>query len=177
MLSRSVRDNAIGGVIAGVVLAILATVTAKVTGRLPQLWNAGRNAATWLSSLLGGRFSLTLRGWAWIIVWLLLVVIARAFWRLSAPETSSQEVTEAKWPQLDELESAIMRLLAEMDGQSVFLTDLSMRLQNSQLRVGKALERLEAVGFIAPEHNVLHGTKAGLTRQGRDYILDHGMAR
>ena len=78
---------------------------------------------------------------------------------------------------LEDLEQWIMRTMAEIDRQSVFLTDLSEMTLQSQLRMGKALENLESVGFIEPEHNVLYGTKAALTRRGRDYILATGLAR
>jgi Mn-dependent DtxR family transcriptional regulator len=64
-----------------------------------------------------------------------------------------------------------------MDGQSIFLTDLASKLQVSQLRVGKALENLETTGFVAPEYNAVYGTKAALTRRGRDYILANEFGR
>jgi hypothetical protein len=177
LFSRSVRDNALGSIIGGIVLAILAAAAGKVTGWLPQLWDAGRSSMRWLWSLLTSQISLTLWGWVWSVVWLLLALALRAFWRRSRRESTGREAAVNGWPQLGDLESTIIRLLAEMDGQAVFLTDLSTRLQTSQLRISKALENLEAIGFIAPEHNVLYGTKAGLTRRGRDYVLEQGFGR
>jgi hypothetical protein len=175
LLSRSVRDNALGSIIGGIVLAVLAAAAGKLTGWLPQVWDTGRRAVRSLWALLVGEYSLTLRGWIWAVGWVALILTARSVLRHWAAETAAETPAAPEWPSLEELEHSVMHALAQMDGQSVFLSDLAMRLRVSQLRLGKALENLEAIAFIEPEHNVLYGTKAGLTRRGRDYILAKGL--
>jgi hypothetical protein len=176
LLSRSVRDNALGSIIGGIVLAVLAAAAGKLTGWLPQLWDTGRRAVTWLSAMCVGKYSLTLPGWMWVIGWVLLLLAARTLLRHWATDTTGETPTAFEWPSLGELEHSVMQALAQMDGQSVFLTDLSTKLQVSQLRLGKALENLQAVDLVAPEHNVPYGTKAVLTRRGRDYVLEKGLS-
>jgi DNA-binding MarR family transcriptional regulator len=132
---------------------------------------------SWIWDLLAAHFSLTLQGWAWVIFWFIVILATQSLLRDAQRRMAIEPTAIPEWPQLDSLEYSVMRTLAQIDGQFILPSDLAMRLQVSNLRLGKALESLESIDLIAPTHNIIDRTKVALTSLGRDFLLENGLVQ
>jgi predicted transcriptional regulator len=81
-----------------------------------------------------------------------------------------------EWPELDQLQGAIVRLLTQRGGQPIPTGDIAVALNTNHFRVSKALEDLHQFGLIEAGQDVLRGQLVLLTRRGRDFVLAHGLA-
>jgi len=77
---------------------------------------------------------------------------------------------------LDPLADAIVRRLAQADGASLGIVDLSAALKTTRLRVDQALDNLVNIGLVAAHRNIMHGTQFTLTPNGRDFAIERRYA-
>jgi len=93
----------------------------------------------------------------------------------SATRTVSPPRIEAPAPAvLSQLEDVIVRRLANEDGAWLGKGDLSDAARTTALRAEQALDRLEAAGLVEGHFSSVTGRSYGLTRRGRDFVIDRG---
>src|SRR5206468_1342031 len=75
-------------------------------------------------------------------------------------------------PVLGTLADAIVRRLAQADGASLGIVDLSAAVKTTRLRVDQALDNLVDIGLVAAHRNIMHGPQFTLTPNGRDFAIE-----
>lgn len=86
----------------------------------------------------------------------------------------TQRVQESPEPELDDVQTKIMHLFANLDGGRLTRGDISQTLRVSTLLADRALEQLENIALITDDQKYLYGTVFVLTIKGRDFVLDRG---
>lgn len=178
---QDVRAHATGILIATAVLA----VGSWLLGWWPRVWQWVRQVAeaAWTAVSYTVRFPASL-----VVVFVVaLIVLARLLYRARAgapmliepPAGEGQAPRRAHpAPRPDELQQRILRLLAELDGETTHPGRIPQDLNVGQLIVDQALRRLERLGLIF-RHRAGYGGDpgVGLTEAGRDYAIAAGYAR
>ena len=78
--------------------------------------------------------------------------------------------------EFDRFHKQVMRAMAKADGGTPTVDELADDLGTSRLRVDQALEQLEALGYVTMIRDVVNGPVVDVTRAGRDYLIDKGLA-
>lgn len=166
-----IKVSAIGAI----VTAIVGAGIAWLTGWLPAFWSAVMGVLAWLWSV-----STYL-----IPVPLILVAIASVpfivwFWRHLRHMRNDKRAEVVHQPAqseipLTDLQDKLLRLLARADGRYIQFDRAASSLNTSRLLVEQAAEILENRGLIDSASDVIHGSHLGLTRAGRDFVIEKGM--
>lgn len=152
--------------------AVVGGLIAWVSGWLPAWWGFIQIAAAWIWSLVSLLVPVPLV----ILVILVLPIfirIGRAVRHAFAQEAPAVPQAPAA-PPLNDLERALLKLLAHADGRYVKFEDAADHLGSSRLLLERACEALYQRGFIEPHQHVLHGAQILLTRTGRDFVIEQG---
>lgn len=174
--SHPVREGILATVVGGLILAGLG----KLTGVVPQAWDLVWRPVLWLVHGAAQRYSLTLPLLVWLVLGvsalLLLLRFVRRQLRSNIAQFEAGTEQLAKEPSLNQLEADIMAIFAREDGRMLYIHQIAPTLGISNLRAEAVLDRLVALDFLDTSMNVLHGTSYLLTRAGREYLLDKGLA-
>lgn len=164
-----------GTTIAGVISALAATAVMWLLGFLPQVWAWFAGVAAmfwgWLTVAISVPVSLLLAAGV------LLLLIGRALSSKEArtPTSQTSVMKSESTIQLNPLDLAVIRLLANADGDWLDLDGIARGIESPRLLTERVLERLMGLNFLIDRHNVIYGTSFRLSSQGRDYALDHNL--
>lgn len=101
----------------------------------------------------------------WIVRW------KKQTRRPAIPSSLPTDKTPTGSP-LDPLADAIVRRLAQADGASLGIVDLSAAVRTTRLRVEQSLDNLVDIGLVADHRNIMHGPRFTLTPNGRDFAIE-----
>jgi hypothetical protein len=185
--AHPIRNGLIVTVVGGLLIPLILSLVGKLGAA--WTWFLGVPATVW------GGLTRSVAVPVWILIPLCLaalVTVARILIQRFLPPLETEPVTSDaveppqvavqapvsdgdKLASLDQLERKIFYCLARADGASLGLENFQMTVQATRLRIGKALEHLEELGFVRAHPNIMHGTQYGLTREGRDLLLQQGI--
>lgn len=144
-----------------------------IGGWLPALWGGVKIAAAWTWNLLTLSVPVPLAILALLVLPFVIRSIRAARWLFAKQEPPVSLAAPAE-PELSEMESGLLRLLARADGAHVHFEDAAAHLGVQRLVLQQICEGLTQRGYIEPENHIVRGLHIMLTRRGRDFVIAQG---
>lgn len=163
-----IRKATIYAIVTGVVGGLISLIGVWI----PSVWQRIQVAAAWTWALLTLPILVPLAILAILVLPFVIWIIraARRAFAQGAPAAPQEPAGEP----LNEVELAVLRLLAAADGRYVNFEDAADRLHIPKLVLERNCEALAERGFVESNRHILYGSQIGLTRMGRDFVLEQG---
>jgi|AntAceMinimDraft_16_1070373.scaffolds.fasta_scaffold09654_4 DNA-binding transcriptional ArsR family regulator len=169
-------------IIGTVVGSLLVSLVLWLVGFLPAVcrWLIRIIAGIW--SWLGS--SVGVPGWLVIAAVLLMAgTFIRFYQYFRSKEHRGQNTVENDTYEasqleeaLNELETKILHVISQADGERMTVDDISQRSGESHIRAQHALDTLNEKGLLELSYNYIDGTGYFLNRNGRQLVIELGMA-
>lgn len=173
MAEESAKNTLRNATITAIVTAVVGGLIGWIGGWLPALWGAMQAAAAWTWALLTYSMPVPLAILAILVLPFVIWSIRAARW-LFAKQEPQVSLTAPAEPELSEMESGLLRLLARADGAHVHFEDAAAHLGTPRLVLQTVCEGLTQRGYIEPENHIVRGLHIALTRRGRDFVIAQG---
>jgi hypothetical protein len=164
---REVSAHAVGILVAAPILAVAAGLAGWFFGWWVKAWHAAVTAYEFLHGLLTSSVPTP----AWVLALLVVLIGALSYaWVRARPRRSPP------LPEMSPRQVQILKYLAAHSGQPTRRGDLHQSVSGNPLLVDQALDALEKSRTRMAAQGSGYGT-LGLTKTGRDYVIEGGYVR
>lgn len=177
-MSEGLRHNIIGNVVGGLILFLILGAWGYLSPSV-RLWAKGA------FMVLIDFFTYELAIPLWIVCllpvgWFLFMVKRGPLTKTErgvlvehsgALKDEGKREPEARPPELNELETKIIAVLASADGTRLTIHQIASQISTNNLRTEQALESLMGNGLVSVARNYVYGNFYFLTSKGRDLAI------